>query len=166
MSEQRICITTVNHVAMEIAAPPDAVWRAILDEYVEARKFRELGTVEPIDDPAAIFGGYRTRIEQGSVIDERIVHITERDETTRRLSAYAEYLSVPGGLYVHATYHAEPCDGGTRYAADCYSRVSIDAPENGSRADVAKAVADMEAAADVHLLHYLESVKARLEGVG
>ena len=71
-----ISATMVNHVAMDMAAPADAVWQAILDDYVEAKKFREHGTVAPLDDPAAVFGGYRMRFEQNGVVDERVVRIT------------------------------------------------------------------------------------------
>src|SRR4051812_3701744 len=78
MSEQRIKVTMINHVAIEIAASPDSVWQAILDDYVEAKKFREMGAIDPLDDPAATLGGYRLRFEQdGAVVDERIIHFTE-----------------------------------------------------------------------------------------
>lgn len=158
-----IPVTMVNHVAMDMAAPPDAVWDAILDDYIEARKFREVGTIEPIDDPAAVFGGYRMRFEKDGVVDERIVHITERDDAARRLSAAADYLSVPGGMRVYATYHAQPVAGGTRYAIDCHTQINIEAPAGDAKAGVAATLADMTAGADAHLVAYLESIKARVE---
>lgn len=163
---EMIPVTMVNHVAMDIEAPPGSVWRVILDDYVHARKFRERGTVEPLDDPAAIFGGYRTRIEQDGVIDERIVHITERDEIRHRLSAAADYLSVPGGMRVYATYHARAADGGTHYTIDCHAQFRIEAPADDVKAGVAATIAEMAAGADVQLLAYLESVKARVEATG
>jgi len=158
-----ISATMVNHVAMDMAAPADAVWQAILDDYVEAKKFREHGTVAPLDDPAAVFGGYRMRFEQNGVIDERVVHITERDETARRLSAMADYLSVPGGMRVYATYHAQEIHGGTRYAIDCHAQLSVDMPAGDARASAAAKLAEMTAGADTHLLAYLTAIKARVE---
>lgn len=163
MTAERITVTMVNHVAMEISASPDAVWQVILDDYVNATKFREIGAVEPIDDPAALLGGYRTRIEHnGAIVDERIVHITERDEKARRVSAFADYLSVPGGLQVYASYHAREAPGGTLYTIDCHSRPTIDVPAGGKDA-LMKLISTMQADADAHMIGYLEGVKARLE---
>lgn len=161
MTEQ-VPVTMVNHVALEMAAAPDAVWREILSDYVEAKKFREFGTIEPLDDPAAIFGGYRMRFEQDGVVDERIVHITERDDQARRLSVTADYLSVPGGMRVYATYHAREAADGTCYAIDCHTQLKVDAPMD-ERPDLATTVAEMTAGADVHLNAYLASIKARVE---
>ncbi len=158
-----IPVSMVNHVAMDMAAAPDTVWRAILDDYVEAKKFRELGVIETIDDPAAVFGGYRMRFEQNGVVDERIVHITERDEAARRLSAAADYLSVPGGMRVYATYHAQEIAGGTRYAIDCHTQLQIEAPAGDMHAGIAATLAEMTAGADTHLVAYLASIKARVE---
>ncbi|ALJ14453.1 SRPBCC family protein [Sphingopyxis macrogoltabida] len=165
MAEQ-VPVTMVNHVALEMAAAPDAVWREILSDYVEAKKFREFGTIEPLDDPAATLGGYRMRFEQDGVVDERIVHITERDDTARRLSVMADYLSVPGGMRVYATYHAREAAGGTSYAIDCHTSVKVDAPAGGDGPDLAAAVAEMTSGADVHLNAYLASIKARVEMPG
>lgn len=162
MAEQ-IPVTMVNHVAMDIAAAPDVVWRAILEDYIEAKKFRELGAIEAIDDPAAVFGGYRMRFEQNGAVDERIVHITERDDAARRLSAAADYLSVPGGMRVYATYHAQEMAGGTRYAIDCHTQLQVAAPAGDAKAGVAATLAEMTAGADAHLIAYLESIKARVE---
>jgi hypothetical protein len=160
---ESIPVTMVNHVAMDMAVAPDIVWRAILDDYVEAKKFRESGTVEAIDDPAAVFGGYRMRFEQNGVVDERIVLITERDEAARRLSAAAHYLSVPGGMRVYATYHAEEIAGGTRYAIDCHTQLRIEAPAGDIHAGIAATLAEMTVGADTHLVAYLASIKARVE---
>src|SRR3546814_1737678 len=49
-------VTIPNHVAVDIVATPDDVWRAIREEYGEAKKFRAFAKVAPLDDPAAIFG--------------------------------------------------------------------------------------------------------------
>lgn len=158
-----ISATMVNHVAMDMAAPADAVWQTILDDYVEAKKFREYGIVEPLDDPAAVFGGYRMRFEQNGVVDERVVRITERDEAARRLSAAADYLSVPGGMRVYATYHAQEIGDGTRYAIDCHTQLLVEVPAGDARVGVAATLAEMAAGADTHLLAYLAAVKARVE---
>jgi hypothetical protein len=158
-----IPVTMVNHVAMDMAVAPDVVWHAILDDYVEAKKFREAGAIEPIDNPAAVFGGYRMRFERDGVVDERIVHITERDEAARRLSAAADYLSVPGGMRVYATYHAREIAGGTRYAIDCHTQLYVEAPAGDINAGIAATLAEMTAGADTHLVAYLASIKARVE---
>lgn len=166
MTEQNIRVTIVNHAAVDIAAPPAAVWQTILDEYIEAKKFREIGyAIEPLDDPATCLGGYRMRLEQdGAVIDERLCHVTERDEIAHRLSMFADYLA--GGMIVYATYHAEAAPGGTRYRLDCHSTLGIPQPAGAGRAEVAAAVAEMTAQFDAALTGYLESIKAKLETQG
>lgn len=165
MPEQSFRVTIVNHVAIDIAASPDAVWQTILDEYVEAKKFREIGyALEPLDDPAAPIGGYRMRLEQdGAVVDDRICHFTERDDAAHRLSIFADYLSMPGGMTVHATYHAEAMAGGTRYRLDCHSTLGIEQPAGAGRAEVAAAVGEMKAQFDAALIAYVESIKTKLE---
>lgn len=166
---RQIPATIVNHAAIQIAAPPDVVWRAIQEEYVEAKKFRAAGTIEALDDPAAVLS-YRMRIHQEGQIDERVVRITERDHAARRLSAHADYLTVPaGGMGVWVTYQAheiplEP--GGTRYTIDSHARLGLDVPGEGNPADVGAAMAAMKAAFDTALLAYLERIKATLEGAG
>lgn len=160
-----IPVTIVNHVAVDIAAAPDAVWRAILEEYVEARKFREYYTLEPLTDPAAFLGGYRMRMEKdGAVVDERVVHITERDDEARRLSLLADYLSVPGGLQVFVTYQAHATANGARYTLDCHSRMGVEPPAGDARKGIAAAVAALKAQFDAPLAQYLASIKTRLEG--
>ena len=167
MTEPAAAVTLVHHVAVEIAAPADAVWRVILDEYVEATKFRETGyAIEPIDDACAVLGGYRMRFERdGAVVDDRICQITERDDAARRLSMFADYLSVPGGMQVFATYHAQDVAGGCRYALDCHSRLGAEALAAGG-GDIAAAVAGAAAQARAALIGYLENIKARIEGGG
>jgi hypothetical protein len=155
MSEQ-VPATIVNHVAVDIAASPDAVWEVILYEYIEANKFRSSGyKIETIDDPAAALGGYRIKFEQdGKVLDDRICHITERDEAARRLSMFADYLSVPGGLQVYATYHAREAAGGASYALDCHARMNVDAGAD---------MAELTKQFDAGLVDYLNGIKSRLE---
>lgn len=161
-----ISITTVNHVAIDIEASADIVWRAILDEYVEARKFRELGfSIEPLNPVAHPFGGYRMRLEQdGAVLDDRIFHITERDDAMHRLSLFAHYVSrLDGIVHVYATYHAQETAKGTRYAIDCHASVAVE----GSPGDAGEPAADTVTAKkmqfDKDLLEYLESIKAKIE---
>src|SRR3546814_10342161 len=57
-------VTIPNHVAVDIVATPDDVWRAIREEYGEAKKFSAFDKVAPLDDPAAYFGGYRMTVEK------------------------------------------------------------------------------------------------------
>jgi hypothetical protein len=159
MTAHAIPAIVVNHVALDMAASPDTVWRAILDEYVDAAKFREMGcTIEPLDDPAALPGSYRMRLEQdGAVVDDRIVRITERDNAARRLSLFADYLAEPGGLQVHATYHARQIAGGTRYALDCHTQLGAAAEQD---------VRQMRAESEAYLIDYLQTIRARVEGAG
>lgn len=157
-------VTIPNHVAVDIAATPDDVWRAIREEYGEAKKFRAFARVEPLDDPAAIFGGYRMTVEKdGVVVDDRIIHLIERDEKAMRLSLFANYLQFPGGLEVYATYRAQQMATRTRYAIDCFTRVGIPTPASGKREDVAAAVAEIAAESDKYLIDYLDSIRTRLE---
>ena len=40
-------------VAIEVACAPDRVWAAVLEEYVEARNFREIGyAIDWLDEPS------------------------------------------------------------------------------------------------------------------
>nr|WP_316640432.1 hypothetical protein [uncultured Roseateles sp.] len=162
----RYPVTIVNHVAIDIKAPPEAVWRAIQEEYVEAKKFRQLGTLQPLDDPAAVLGGFRMRLEHEGVIDEREVRYTEIDHAARRLSVYADYLTVPvGGMGVWVTYQAQEVPEGTRYAIDAHARLHVEVQEGGGKADIATAIDALTHSFDGSLRAYLEKVKAGFEGV-
>lgn len=157
-------VTIVNHVAVDIAAAPDAVWRVIVEEYVGARKFGDYA-IQPIDDPAAVFGGYRMRLEKdGAVVDERVVHFTEHDDAARRLSLYADYVSVAGGARVFATYQAHEVASGTRYTVDCHTRIGVEAPAGNARAGIVAAADELKTHFDTALAQYLDSIKGRLEG--
>ncbi len=162
---ERIPVTVVNHVAIDVACAPDVVWAAILAEYVEARKFREIGyAIDWLDEPAAFLGGYRLRfVQDGSVLDDRVCRVTELDAVARRLSMVADYRSVPGGMTVHATYHAQAAGAGTRLAIDCHSGLGIEPPADGSRAAVESAVATMTTQYAAALADYLQGLKVRLE---
>jgi hypothetical protein len=153
--------TMVNHVAIDIAASPDAVWRTIIDLYVSPKPSAQVA-ITPLAEPGYPLGGYRMRSGKDGAIDERVVQITERDEKARRLSLTADYLSMPGGLQVYATYQAQEWVGGTRFTIDCHSLVGLEAPADGPAAIAATLAAD-KAQADAYLLYFLDRAKARLE---
>lgn len=165
---QQIPATLANHVAVEIAARPEAVWQLIQDEYVAARKFGG-GALEWLDDPAAVVS-YRMRMEHGEAVDERIVRITERDHEARRLSAQADYLTLPaGGMGVWACYHAQEVPGSpgtTRYAIDCHARLGVEVPDGATREQIQAAVLAVKQGFDTALLAYLNHAKAMLEAAG
>jgi hypothetical protein len=164
MAEQ-IPVTIVNHLGVDIGVLPGAVWQVILDEYVEAKKFREIARIEPLDDPSAVLGGYRMRLEYEGVVDERVIRFTERDEAARRLSIFADYLTAPaGGMRVWVTYQAQEIPGGSRFTIDCHTGVGIDTPASGAKADVAAVVAGIKLNFDTALIAYLEQTKMKLEG--
>lgn len=157
-------VTIVNHVAVDIGVSPDTLWREILDAYVEVRKFREIARIESIDHPSAVLGGYHMRIEHEGVVDERDIHFTERDDSARRLSIFADYLTVPaGGMKVWATYQAQEIPTGARYAIDCHARLNVEAPAGGGKAEMAAAVAELKIQFDTSLIAYLEGVRAELD---
>ncbi len=162
---ERIPVTIVNHVAIDVDCAPDRAWAVVLEEYAEARKFREIGyAIDWLDEAAAFLGGYRLRfVKDGSVVDDRVCRVTELDPVERRLSMVADYRSVPGGMTVHATYHARAAGDSTCFAIDCHSSLGIEPPGEGSRAAVGAAVATMNAQYDAALLDYLQGLKARLE---
>lgn len=164
MTEQSIRVTIVNHMAIDIACPPAAVWRAITDEYIAAKKFREIGyTIEPFDDPGSFPGSYRMRFDANGTIDERICRVTEFDEGALRLSLWADYVSDPKGMTVYATYQALPVAGGARYTLDCHSTLSLEFPTDGV-ADISVTVAGLRSQYGAALDTYLVNVKAKLEG--
>jgi hypothetical protein len=154
--------TIVNHVAVDIDAPPDAVWAAIVEDYVEAKKFGESYVMTPLDDPAALLGGWHMRMEKvGAVIDERVMHYTERDDGAHRLSISADYVSVPNGMQVYATYQAHAAPGGARYTVDCHTNLDIMALAPGR--EPAQSVPEMKVHFETALMQFLEGVKSRLE---
>jgi hypothetical protein len=157
-------VTVVNHAAIDIAASADRLWRLIREDFGEAQRWRSLGySIEPIDDPAAVLGGYRMWMQHdGKVVDNRICHLTEIDETARRLSLFIDYLSEPGGAQVYVTYQAHDITGATRFTLDCHTRVGIQPPDDGQ--SIAATVDAIKTKSDTHLAGYLAQVKAGLEG--
>ena len=168
MAARATWATTVNHVTVGITAPPEKVWQAILDDYVRAEKFKVPGyAVEPVSDPGAVLGGYHIRLVKDGVIDDRVIHITERDDRACRLSLWAQYRDDPDGVTdVFATYHAQEAPSGTRYALDCHARLAIDIPEHASEDHVAATLARVTAESENYLFAYLEGVRAQVEGPG
>ncbi|TDV33821.1 polyketide cyclase/dehydrase/lipid transport protein [Paraburkholderia caballeronis] len=165
MTEQPVRVTIVNHVAVDIACPPGTVWRAITDEYIAAKKFREVGyAIELLNDPGSPLGGYHMRFEADGLLDERICRVTEYDEAARRLSLYADYVSEPKGNVVYATYQALPIDGGARYTIDCHSTLNVVVPADAGSAGISAHIAELDAQYEAALVAYLSSVKAKLDG--
>jgi hypothetical protein len=164
MPEPQIPTTIVNHVAVDIGCPPEAAWQAILDHYVDGRKFAEYGyDITPLEGLAAFRGGYRMRLEQdGKLVDDRICTITERDERARRLSFFADYRTT--GMTVAVTYQAQATDAGTRYAIDCHSTIGIDRPAGDDPAAFAATVANLTGQFDAALSAYLAGIRTTLEG--
>jgi len=159
---RRIPATIVNHAVIDIAADADAVWQVILNEIVEAKSFRDLNAMIPLDDPDVPLGGYRTKLDDGEGgIDERVIHVTERDEAARRLSVRADFVSDPGGTQVYATYQAREIQGGTCFTIDCHTRLQLDVPDG---ADAGAVIARETATYDTEMTARLVKVKKRLEG--
>jgi hypothetical protein len=159
-------VTIVNHITIDIAATRDALWQAILEDYVTGDKFGSAGyAVESLDDdPGAVLGGYRMKLEKdGAVVDDRIVRITERDDEARRLSLCADYLTIPGGFKVCATYQAQDSELGTRYALDCHTLMTLEAPAGGAGSDIPATLAETHGQFQSHLADFFQRIKARLE---
>lgn len=165
MSETSVPVTIISRVSIDIARPPASVWDAILEDYVAGRKFAEAGyVIERLDGPAYFRGGYRMRlVADGSVVDERKCCVTELDVAARRLSLYADYVTAPGGMKVHATYQAREHGTGATFLLDSYSRFGLDLPTEEGETNIRAAVAKLEARFDAALAAYLKDVKARLE---
>jgi hypothetical protein len=159
---RRVPATIVNHVAIDILAGADAVWQVILHEIVEAKTLRDLNAVTTLDDPDVPLGGYRTTLDNGEGgVDERVIHVTERDEAARRLSVRADFVSDPGGNQVYATYQAREIPGGACFTIDCHTSLALDVPDG---TDVGAIIARDTAHYDTEMTARLEKVKKRLEG--
>jgi len=100
------------------------------------------------------------RLERpGATVDERIVHISERNDAVGRLSLFVDFVSAPEGLLVFATYQAHAgAHGRSNYTIDCHTRMGVDA-----QADIAAAVEQMRTHSERYLVDYLGGVKQRLE---
>ena len=155
-------VTVVSHVAVNIEVPPDVLWKTISSDLLSLEAWRNAGYgVASLSDAAVPLGGYRLTKKAGqNVVDERIVHVIERDEQARRLSLFSEHLSEPGGLSVHATYHVRDTPSGASCAIDCHTRIGLQIAEE---ADVPGLIGDMREQSEAHLLAYLERVRLTLE---
>ena len=162
MSDPIVPVTIVNHVSLQIAAPADEAWQAILNDLLLPEMWQRAGyQVLTLNRAPSLFGGYRLAKEEGGrVADERIIHITERDARARRLSLFSEHLSEPNGLYVYATYHARETPAGVCCAIDCHTRVGVEMPEN---ADITNLIGDMSGQSEAHLNGYLAHLRLALE---
>ena len=165
MCSEEVRVTIVNHVESDMEVSPRVVWNAILDEYVEAKKFLELGySIEPLDDLAAVEGGYRMRfVQDGALVDDRICRITERDDTRRRLSMVGNFLSTPSKMVVYVTYHAAQTATGARYTIDCHSSLNLDLAEGSDSKQVKAAVTELTEQFGAALASYLAELKTKLE---
>ncbi|SKB72167.1 hypothetical protein [Sphingopyxis flava] len=165
MDHQSVPITIVNHVSIDISCSPGRVWDAILEDYLCARKFSEAGyAIERLDDPVYFRGGFRMRLEHdGAVVDERICCVTELDKTARRLSMYAEYLTAPNEMKVHATYQAHRSWTGTKYSIDSYASFHPARLTEDGETDISAAVAKMEAHFEAALVRYLQGIQKSLQ---
>lgn len=158
---RKIPATIVNHAMMDIAAEPGAVWQVIVDEIVEARAFRDLDAMTPLDDPNVPLGGYWTKLDAGDgVIDERVIHVTERDDEALRLSVHADFVSDPGRTQVYATYHAREIPGGCCFTIDCHTSLELDVPDGEETGAI---IARETASYAKEMTARLEKVKRRLE---
>lgn len=170
-SKDTVRVTIVNHAGVDIARPAEVVWRDIVETYVAGGKFAVQGyAIEPLmDDPAALLGGYRMTLrgEGGTLVDERVCRITERDDRAMRLSLCADYLAPQAmGLIVHASYQAVPTAVGSRYELHAYSTLNLARPAGDAKAELAQVVGNFERQSAEHLDGFLRGVKARLEAQG
>ena len=169
MSDQGTArITVVNHNAVDINRPAQALWQDILETYVDGRKFSSQGhVIEPLkDDPAAYLGGYRMTLKDkdGNLVDDRICRITERDDAAMRLSLCAEYFVPPEmNLIVNASYQATPTANGSRYTLDAYSMMDVALPKSASEPSVKQVAEQFQSGSSGYLDTFLKSVKDRLE---
>ncbi|MCW6530239.1 hypothetical protein NED98_08275 [Sphingomonas sp. MMSM20] len=162
MSEPIVAVTIVSHAALQIAAPADAVWQAILNNLLQPDTWQIAGyRFVSLRDAAVPLGGYRLAKEEGGqVVDERIVHVTERDTRARRLSLFSDHLSERNGLSAYATYHARERPTGTYCAIDCHTRVGVEMLKN---ADITGLIGDLGGQSEAHLRDYLARLKYALE---
>lgn len=157
--------TIVNHAMIAIAATPASVWEVILEQFVDVERLGEFGVVTPLDDHTAPLGGYHMQLDLGEgKTDRRIVRITEYDPVELRLSLFADFLSVPGGMKAYITYHAQSVAEGARFAVDCHLRLQLDVPDGATRADVVDMIAEKTASGDEQLAQHMKAVRSRLEG--
>lgn len=160
-------VTSVNHVAQDIACSPDRLYREIVASYIEGWKSLRTGLAAPLpeNDLAAYRGGYRITVkdDQGALLDDRICRITEHDDDARRVSLVADYLAPQQmGIRVYATYQAVEAPVGARYQIDCHTDMTLEAPAEGGQT-IAEMIAGLQTQSGDHLKTYLGSVRDKLE---
>lgn len=162
MSKRLAPVTIINHVSVEMPASPVAVWARICSDYLVGDGFKSAGfAVQPLDDPSAVFGGYRLRLERDGSVDERRCYVSELDQEAKRLSLFVDFLSVPGGFTVCVTYQARETATGTCFVLDSHTRTTVTPPPawNG---DLQAVVAELTGAWDAALRSHLEGLRKTL----
>ena len=166
MSGTSMVVTIVNHLAVDVDARPDILWGIIRSHFVEPVSDDPNIAFELLVDPAASLGAYRRKqFTDGVLVDDRITHITEIDEAARRLSLFGDFVSVPGGAHVFATYQAQERGEGARYTIDCHTRLALD-PTASGHDTIEVAMAATKAGFETHLDGYMSGVKAKAEAAG
>jgi len=159
MSDRPRPVTIVNHISVEMPASRDAVWRRICSDYLAGESFKAGGyEVHRLSDPSAVLGGYRLRLERGGAVEERLCYVSELDHEARRLSLFVDFLSVPGGFTVCATYQAIETDAGASFVLDSHTRTSVTHPP-GSGGDLRSVVAELTQTWDAALRSHLEGLR-------
>jgi hypothetical protein len=160
-------ITVVNHAQIEIACPPERVWRMISEDLGKGRGFASQGyRIDPLATPAPYLGAYRMFLETPDLVDNRFCGVTERDEAAMRMSLYAEFLSaVANKMVTYATYQAIPTEIGCLYRLDCHSTLDHAVEDDASRDEIARSVTALQAKFDQGLATGFVKHKALLEGV-
>jgi hypothetical protein len=173
-SHEIVEATAINHSSQEICVAPQKLWQLILDQYLNGGQFSNLGyEISSLEDDLAAFrGGYRMtfRDDKGTIVDDRMVYITERNDAARRLSIFAQYLSPSAnGLEVHATYQAVPSECGALYNLSVHSQMNFPtSSEEGAKPSIQAAVEEMQNMwqkfLDERLLDYKKQLEASPEG--
>lgn len=160
MSDPLVRVTIVNHVSVDMPAPQESVWRRICDDYLAGERFRAAGfKVQRLNDPSAVFGGYRLLRDQEGSVDERLCYVTELCQSARRLSLFVDFLSVPDGFTVYVTYQAKEIAAGASFALDSHTRTSVARPSPGSERDLRAVVAELTDTWDAALRSHLEGLR-------
>lgn len=159
MSDRLWPVTIVNHISVDMPASRDAVWLRICSDYLAGESFKAGGyEVTRLDDPSAVLGGYRLRLERGGAVEERLCYITELDQEARRLSLFVDFLSVPGGFTVCATYQARETGTGACFVLDSHTRTTVPPPP-GSGGDLRGLVSELTQTWDAALRSHLEGLR-------
>ena len=159
-------ITVVNHAQIEIACPPERVWRMITEDLGTGQGFASQGyRIEPLAAPVPYLGAYRMSLETPAFVDNRFCGVTERDDAAMRMSLYAEFLSAQANnMVTYATYQAIRTERGCLYRLDCHSTLDHAVNDGAPREDIATSVAALQAQFDQGLAAGFVKHKAKFEG--